>query len=297
VVLTIKVKVTTAQSVDLRSIVQRAGYPPILYLRDMRLENTPVAVKEMSTSALGQGKLAEAVEAFKKEASMLIKLRHPALPRITDYFTNGEDRWYIVMDYIEGETLEAIAKKRGAIPEPEVIDWAKQICGVLDYLHNQSPPVIFRDLKPANIMLTPQNEIKLIDFGIARHFKPGTSSDTTNYASLGFSPPEQYGHKQTDVRSDIYSLGVTMHYLITGLDPGKNPFQFSPPLNYGYGSEVLSSLIMKAVDIKPDNRPQSAKEILELLPHLSKKQMPTQSKTVALIPPNQEQPQVEPLGH
>jgi len=230
---------------------------------DTRLKNTPVAVKEMSTSALGQGNLKEAVEAFEKEASMLIKLRHPALPRVTDYFSQGEDRWYIVMDYIEGNTLESNASKRGPIPETELKDWAQQICGVLDYLHKQKPPVIFRDLKPANIMLTTNNEIKLIDFGIARHFKPETTADTSHYASLGFSPPEQYGQKQTDARSDIYSLGVTMHYLITGLDPSKNPFQFTSPINYGFGSFELSAVIMKAVNVNPDDRFQTVEEMIE----------------------------------
>ncbi len=269
--------------------IGRGGMGAVYKALDMRLENTPVAVKEMSTNALGPGKLAEAVEAFKKEASMLIKLRHPALPRITDYFSNGDDRWYIVMDYIEGETLEAIAQKRGPIPEAELIDWAKQICGVLDYLHNQAPPVIFRDLKPANIMLTSNNEIKLIDFGIARHFKPGTTSDTSHYASLGFSPPEQYGEGQTDSRSDIYSLGATMHYLLTGIDPSKKPFHFTAPIEYGYGSDALNNLIQNTLELNIEERPASANVLLKHLKQLydpSSKEFgvagKTKSRTVAI---------------
>lgn len=276
--------------------IGRGGMGAVYKALDTRLDNIEVAIKEMSSSAVGQGKIAEASEAFKKEASMLIKLKHPALPRISDYFSVDENRWFIVMEYIEGETLENIVKRSGPVDEGVLVDWARQICDVLDYLHSQTPPVVFRDLKPSNIMLTPDNEIKLIDFGIARHFTPGVTTDTVHYASLGFSPPEQYGNQQTDARSDIYSLGATMHYLVTGFDPGKNPFQFARPVEHGFGSESLSSAILKAVDANPENRPHSAKEMLKLLPHLGKKQKENRSKTVALAK-DEVKARVEPLGH
>lgn len=243
----------------------RGGMGAVYKALDQRLKNTPVAIKEMSTKAVAQGNLKASIDAFEKEAGMLISLRHPALPRITDFFSKGEDRWYLVMDFIEGETLKAVAEKRGPIPEPEVLDWAGQLCEILDYLHSQKPQVIFRDLKPSNIMLTPDGKIKLIDFGIARHFSPGLSSDTAAYGSPGYSPPEQHGVQQTDIRSDIFALGATLHHLLTGVDPGRTPFVFEPPSKLVKITPGFESIIMSALELKPDNRPGSAKEVLSSL--------------------------------
>ena len=237
-------------------LLGRGGMGAVYKALDLRLNKSVVAIKEMSTAALGPGKLEKALAVFKQEASMLIKLRHPSLPRVTDFFSAGEDRWYLVMDCIEGETLEALAGSQGKIPEKEVIGWALQLCDVLDYLHGRDPPVIFRDLKPANIMLTLKHEIKLIDFGIARHFNPDTSADTMSFASIGFAPPEQFGEGQTDPRSDIFSLGATLHYLVTGLDPAKNPFKYDRPDRVAPVSTAFSDLIMEMLELEPGNRPQ-----------------------------------------
>lgn len=173
----------------------------------------------------------KAIDAFKQEAIMLAHLEHPNLPRIFEHFEeNG--RWYLVMSFLQGETLENYlsSKPDGKLPLGEVVDIGTQLCTVLDYLHHQQPPIIFRDLKPANIMRTSDGHIYLIDFGIARHFKPGQSKDTTNYGSDGYAPPEQYGKAQTTPRSDIYSLGATLHQLLSGHDPASTPFHF-PPLH------------------------------------------------------------------
>ncbi|OPY58310.1 MAG: Serine/threonine-protein kinase PknB [Pelotomaculum sp. PtaU1.Bin035] len=243
----------------------QGGMGAVYLAFDRRLNNKPVVVKEMSANAVGQGNLQAAIEAFKKEASLLIDLRHQALPVVTDFFSRGEDRWYLVMDYIEGITLKAFVQRRGPIPQSEVLDLARQLCDILDYLHKRKPPVIFRDLKPDNIMLTPGGIIKLIDFGIARHFKAGVTKDTTAYGSTGFAPPEQYGQNQTDARSDIYSLGATLHYLLTGIDPGNKPFVFEP-LDHIKGTDPkLVSAIMRALELDPGNRPGSAGEMLALL--------------------------------
>lgn len=248
------------------NILGRGGMGAVYKALDLRLDSLPVAIKEMSTNAVGQGNLQAAITAFKKEATMLIRLRHPSLPRISDFFSRGEDRWYLVMDYIEGETLKEIIERRGPIPESEVLDWARQLCAILKYLHSQRLPIIFRDLKPTNIMLTPEGMIKLIDFGIARHFRPGSTSDTSAYGSSGYAPPEQYGEYQTDVSSDIYALGATLHHLLTGINPGKSPFTFEPPGKIVAVSTDLESAIMKAVELKPENRPNSVKEMLSLFP-------------------------------
>lgn len=246
-------------------LLGRGGMGAVYKAVDLRLNNNLVAVKEMSTAALEPGQLEKTLEAFKREASMLIKLRHPSLPRVTDFFSAGDSRWYLVMDYVEGETLEAIIRRQGPIPESRLIGWTLQLCGVLDYLHGQEPRVVFRDLKPANIMLTAENEIKLIDFGIARHFNPELSSDTTCFASIGFAPPEQFGEAQTDHRSDIYSLGATLHCLLTGLDPSKNPFAFESPEGIVNVSGKFSRLIMRMLELDPGDRPQGAGAIADRL--------------------------------
>jgi serine/threonine protein kinase len=244
----------------------RGGMGAVYKALDQRLGKVPVAVKEMSSSAVKSGDLQAAIESFKKEATILVNLRHHALPRVTDFFSAGEDRWYLVMDYIEGQTLKDLLVRRGPIPENEVLDWARQLCEILDYLHNQKPPIIFRDLKPVNIMLTPDGKIKLIDFGIARNFSPGLTTDTSAYGSPGYSPPEQHGQQQTDARSDIYSLGATLYYLLTGIDPSKRPFFFEPPSKVVSVSTEFESAIMKALEFKPESRPDSVKEMLSLLP-------------------------------
>jgi outer membrane protein assembly factor BamB len=249
----------------------RGGMGAVYQALDQRLNNSIVAIKEMSTNAVGPGNIQAAIAAFKTEATMLISLRHQALPRITDFFAKGEDRWYLVMDYIEGTTLKQTAQERGKIPEAEVRNWAKQLCDILNFLHTRKPPVIFRDLKPANIMLTPDGVIKLIDFGIARHFRQGQTADTSAYGSAGFAPPEQYGQNQTDARSDIFALGATLHYLLTGIDPEKTPFTFDPPSKTVSISPEFEAVLMKMVDLRAANRPGSIREVAQELANIDVK--------------------------
>jgi len=168
-----------------------------------------------------------------------------------------------VMDFIEGQTLGQLLSQRTApFTEAEVLDWAGQLCDVLSYLHAQHPPVIFRDLKPDNIMLAPDRRIKLIDFGIARLFKPGQLKDTRRFGTPGFAPPEQYGQGQTDARSDVYALGVTLHHLLTKYDPSITPFalpkvrQLNPAV-----SARTEAAIERAIQLDPTHRLQSAAEL------------------------------------
>ncbi|MEN6389484.1 MAG: serine/threonine-protein kinase [Syntrophomonas sp.] len=238
--------------------IGRGGMGAVYLAIDQRLNNIPTAIKEMSTNAVG-GNLQAAIAAFQKEASILIGLKHSALPTIRDFFSRGADRWYLVMEYIKGVTLKEVVEKRGPIPEDEVLDWARQLCEILIYLHSQNPPIIFRDLKPTNIMITPEGHIKLIDFGIARHFRQGNTADTTAYGSHGFAPPEQYGQNQTDERADIYALGATLHYLLTGIDPAGRPFNFEPPGRYVNISPAFENMIMKALALKIEERPSSVR--------------------------------------
>ncbi|MEN6391880.1 MAG: serine/threonine-protein kinase [Syntrophomonas sp.] len=237
--------------------IGRGGMGAVYLALDQRLNNMRVAVKEMSTKAVGEGNLDSAIYSFKKEAALLIHLRHAALPRVIDFFPRGTDRWYLVMDFIEGKNLASVLAERGPVGEAEVMLWTRQLCEILDFLHSQNPPIIFRDLKPSNIMLTPQGQIKLVDFGIARHFRPGVGPDTAAYGSTGFAPPEQYGDHQTNVRSDVYALGATIHNLLTGIDPQSSPFFFEEPKNHATVSPELNDAIMKALEFRSELRPES----------------------------------------
>src|SRR5437588_4069711 len=169
----------------------------------------------MSLSMVPPEEQARAIQNFKIEAKMLLGLSHPNLPAFTTFFAENQC-YFLVMEYIDGQTLENLLERQGApFPERRVLRWAEQLCDVLEYLHSQNPPIIFRDMKPGNIMVTRQGHIKLIDFGIARFFRPTYGPDTQLLGTPGYAPPEQYGTAQTDERSDIYSLGMTLFHLLT----------------------------------------------------------------------------------
>jgi serine/threonine protein kinase len=206
----------------------QGGMAAVYKATDLR-SNATVAIKEMSQDGLSPDDLREALESFTFEAKTLKSLHHANLPRVYDSFSENA-RHYLVMDFIDGQTLEQRQQATGgaSLPEGEVLGWARQICAVLAYLHRQRPPIIFRDLKPANIMVMQNGVIKLIDFGIARVFAPGRSHDTQVLGTPGFAPPEQYGKAQTDPRADIYALGCTLYQLLTGYDPATTPFNLPP---------------------------------------------------------------------
>ncbi len=235
---------------------------------DTRLADKPCALKELLHDPhLSPEEQNQAAAQFHREAAILAHLSHPNLPNVYDYFEEHE-RFYLVMDFVEGETLEQVTRRTpGGLPPEHVLEWALQLCDVLTYLHGQNPPVIFRDLKPANIMLTPQGEIKLIDFGVARLFDPSKGTDTLKMGTAGYAPPEQYaGQGQTTPRSDIYSLGVTLHELLTGDDPTAHPFVFAAPhtLNPAVWAS-FSNVVMRALSMNPAERFSSAQEMKEAL--------------------------------
>ena len=210
----------------------QGGMGAVYQAQDARLQGKLWAVKEMSNAQLADPtERANAAAAFQREAQLLATLDHANLPKVTDFFEEG-GKQYLVMDFVDGHTLEqVVAATPGFLPEPTVLAWAEQLCDVLEYLHTRQPPIIFRDLKPANIMLTREGKIKLIDFGIARFFKAGKTKDTAAYGTMGYAAPEQFGTGQTDARSDIYSLGVTLHFLLTKYDPALSPFNLPPVRN------------------------------------------------------------------
>ncbi len=248
------------------AMVGQGGFGAVYKAADMQFGNRLLAIKEMSQSNLSPQELVEATDAFKREALLLASLTHPNLPRIYEQF-NETGRWYLVMDFIEGETLEeALSKAGGKLAVDKVLDIGIQLCSVLSYLHNRPTPIIFRDLKPANVMLSNNGHVYLIDFGIARHFKLGQSKDTTALGSSGYAAPEQYGRAQTTQRADIYSLGATLHQMLSGNDPADSPFHFAPlQLHKTPALTNLETLIMQMLDMDVTKRPASATIVMQSL--------------------------------
>jgi serine/threonine-protein kinase len=247
--------------------IGQGGMGAVYKAADTRLGHKVVAIKEMSDAAITDPlEKQQARQAFEQEAQMLARLNHPNLPRVTDHFSEG-GKQYLVMDFIEGHTLEEILNQTpGFLSEKQVVDWGTQLCDVLDYLHRQQPPVIFRDLKPGNIMLDQDGKVKLIDFGIARLFKPGKTSDTIAFGTAGYAPPEQYGKGQTDARSDVYALGATLHHLLTRREPAVDPFNFPPVRSLNLSvSAAVGQAIVRAVNQTPNQRWQSATEMRRAL--------------------------------
>lgn len=222
------------------------------------------AIKELVEVEIPDGERQEAAELFAREAEILKSLSHPGLPGIFDSFTIG-DSHYIVMEYIYGETLEEKLKgNHFPFTWEEVLPWAEELCEILLYLHTRMPyQVIFRDLKPSNIIITPHDNVKLIDFGIARLYSPRKVKDTYFMGTPGFSPPEQYGRGQSDGRSDIFALGATLYCLLTTADMEQYSTKF-PPLSKLSPAvpEWLEKVIMKCLAVNPGERYQSVLALL-----------------------------------
>lgn len=257
--------------------VGQGGFGSVYKARDELSNDTVIAVKEIDMELLKPQQVIEATDAFNREVKALLELKHVNLPRLYDHFTDTE-HWYMVMDFIEGETLEHYIDQaangsilRHGLPLLDVIEICIQLCDVLGYMHGHNPPVIFRDLKPANVMLAPGNtttakHVFLIDFGIARQFKPGQARDTMAFGSPGYAAPEQYGKAQTTPRSDIYSLGAILHQMLTGKDPSESPFRFAPIRTYDSAlPSELEWLIAQMLDLDPDRRPAQTSQIRDEL--------------------------------
>jgi serine/threonine protein kinase len=279
------------QRYRLRKKVGSGGYGDVYKALDSQFADRLVAVKEMSQDGLSLREIHEASEAFKHEAFLLATLTHPGLPSIYDYFTEN-DRWYLVMSFIEGETLESYLNrsKHGRLPVNKVLYIGVQLAAVLSYLHSRRSPIIFRDLKPSNIMRTYDGQIYLVDFGIARHFKPGQAKDTIALGSPGYAAPEQYGRSQTTPQTDVYSLGVILHQMLSGFDPSEQPFNL--PTLYVPEYPQLHILISCMLEMDPKKRPASMGNIKRELQRIStgRSPLPAQlqhpTKSVPSVSPN-----------
>lgn len=245
------------------------GGMSVVYLAVNEKVNKHWAIKEVKK---------EGVENFETvhqrlltEADILKRLHHPNLPDIVDIIEN-EETFLLVMDYIEGRQLESIVQEYGPQNEETVVNWGKQLCDVLSYLHSQNPPIIYRDMKPANVMVQKDGKVVLIDFGTAREFKESQAEDTLCLGTCGYAAPEQYeGQGQSDIRTDIYCLGVTLYYLLTGHNPICKPYEIYPirywNTNLSFGLEMI---ILKCTRKNPSKRYQSCEELQQELSHYYK---------------------------
>lgn len=242
------------------------GGMSVVYLAMNERANKQWAIKEVRKDGVQNFEVVK--QNLIVETDLLKRLNHPHLPSIIDVI-DGDGTFLIVMDYIEGNPLSKAIKNSGAQNQDDVIEWSKQLCDVLGYLHSRKPPIIYRDMKPSNVMLKPDGNVMLIDFGTAREFKSTSVADTTCLGTQGYAAPEQFGgHGQTDARTDIYCLGATMYHLITGHNPALPPYEMYPIRQWNpMLSSGLEEIILKCTQKNPDDRYQSCAELLYALDH------------------------------
>lgn len=242
------------------------GGMSVVYLAMNEKANKQWAVKEVRKDGIKDFEIVK--QGLVAETDILKKLSHPNLPSIIDVIDTDES-FIIIMDYIQGNSLNKALEEFGAQPQENVIAWAKQLCDVLGYLHTRNPAIIYRDMKPANIMLKPDGNVTLIDFGTAREYKDKNLADTTCLGTVGYAAPEQFGGMgQTDARTDIYCLGATLYHLVTGKNPCEPPYEIRPIREINPSlSSGLERIILKCTQRDPNDRYQSAAELMYALEH------------------------------
>ncbi|MGH2542277.1 MAG: serine/threonine-protein kinase [Ardenticatenaceae bacterium] len=270
---------------SITGLVGQGGMGAVYLADDLRLEGRQTAIKEIALDAYGSPDdpmTRQAREQFHREASILARLDHPNLPKVSDFFyEDGRD--YLVMDYVPGRDLREILEEARAegkfLPEARVLNWAQQMGEALSYLHNQSPPVLHRDIKPGNTKLTPEGRIKLVDFGLVKIMIADDDRTVTvlqGRGTVAYTPLEQYGGDagHTDPRSDIYSLAATLYHLLTGELPADAKERFLHPpalrrpreLNANLSTETEEALLW-ALETHPTSRPATITEFLAALTH------------------------------
>ncbi len=264
-----------ANRYSIQEVIGIGGMGSVYRARDMHFPNVTklVAVKEMINTAPDPLVRDTIVQNFEREANLLATLHHPSIPRIYDYFT-VESRSYLVLEFIHGTDLEAIINDTNSfLPETQVLSWAIELCDVLDYLHKHQPdPIIFRDMKPSNVMINHNGDIILVDFGIAKTFQSGIKG--TMIGTEGYSPPEQY-RGEASPSADIYALGATIHHALTRRDPRlEPPFSFSERPIRRINSNVsleMEAVVNMALEYNPENRFKSASDMKQALLNVARK--------------------------
>ena len=269
---------------EIIELVGQGGMGAVYKANDRRLEGRICAVKEilpnLAENSTSKQELEQIAEQFRTEASILARLDHPNLPKVSDYFSNGT-REYLVMDFVAGhdlqEMLQDARRQNEFLTEQQVVNWATQLLDALEYLHEQDPPVLHRDIKPSNIKVTPRGDVKLVDFGLVKvltHDETRTVTVVQGRGTVAYTPLEQYGGDTgfTDARSDIYSLGATLYHLLAGEPPVDAKERFLRPgslvslrqLNTNV-SPRLERAIFQALAMHPNERPSNAREMRDLV--------------------------------
>ena len=259
----------------IRQRIGQGGIGSIYLAEDQRLEGRLCAIKEVEHDRALPAKIfEEAREQFMREATVLARLDHPNLPKVSDFFSR-KTRDYLVMDYVPGEDLRDLMldarRRKTFLREDVVLGWANQIANALTYLHRQDPPIIHRDIKPSNLKLTPSGLIKLVDFGLVKVLVPDEMTITViqGQGTILYTPLEQYGSDgvHTDVRSDVYSLGATLYHLLTNNAPADarkrflNPDSLLPPREFNSSIRKRTQRgIRWAISLHPDERPNSIED-------------------------------------
>lgn len=242
--------------------IGQGGFGVVYLTRDMKRHRRLVAIKQINIGKLSARESIDATDSYNREVTLLSRLRHRRLPRLYDHFTDPE-HWYLVLSYIEGQTLDVYlqGQQNKTLPIKKVVDIGIQLCDALNYLHTQQPPIIFRDVKPANIMQTSRGQIYLIDFGIARQFNSARIKDTGPLGSPGYAAPEQYGRTQTTIHTDIYGLGATLQTLAIGKEPLELQADESFAAPESRLQQRFQNLVDQMLERESYKRPQSIQEV------------------------------------
>lgn len=266
---------------EILELIGQGGMGAVYRASDLRLTGRLCAVKEILPGLVAyQEDLASYQAQFYQEASTLAQLDHPNLPKVSDYFSQ-ENREYLLMDYVPGKDLKELMDDARSqdefLPEEEVMEWARQLCDALAYLHTRTPVILHRDIKPSNIKLTPSGHIKLVDFGLVKVVEPDENRTVTVVQGRGtvqYTPLEQYGGDggHTDVRTDVYALGATLYHLLTLRAPIDARQRFLHPGSLALPRTINPAIsatteraIMAAMAMHPDDRPASVEDFTDLL--------------------------------
>jgi len=277
--------------------IGQGGMGAVYRAEDTLLAGRICAVKEIAPDPdAGEDSLAQLQDQFRREASVLARLDHPNLPKVSDYFTqNGRE--YLVMDYVPGHNLRELVDRAltdgGFLEETTVLDWARQLCDAISFLHSQDPPVLHRDIKPSNIKVTPSGLVKLVDFGLVKLLTSDEARTVTVVQGQGtaaYTPLEQYGgdDTHTDTRTDVYALGATLYHLLTGRPPATarerflKPSTLVPPRDLNPRiSPGVERAILQALELHPEARPAT---VADLARALERAQLPSSLAPLVLTP-------------
>ncbi len=282
---TLKANFVLQNRYKIMGVLGGGGMGTVYQARDLNFTDVRrlVAIKEMHTLATDGALRASMLKTFRREANILAALSHPAIVKIYDYF-DLNDRAYLVMEYVNGSDVELLISKTKELPPEKILEWAIDLCDVLEYLHGQNPPIVFRDMKPSNVMVDSLGKVRLIDFGIAKTFVSGVKH--TMIGTEGYSAPEQYKGDVTP-QSDIYSLGATLHHILTRKDPRLEPpfsFHERPILDYNSNAQPgMVTIIEKALNFKVEDRYASCADMKAALETL--RYRPTLTNTPVPVAP------------